>query len=181
MESVARQVMMGARLARGNSLANAPRPSCIARGFTLLEMLVVLVIAGLLISLAALSISRNPRTELAEEAQRLALLLESAANEAQVRAQSIAWEPVSGGYRFLIQVEKDWRVLRDDLFAPRQWRTQLNAIMIRYSGGQELAERVIFGTESIDIAVTVTLYSNAAQLNVVSNGNGRYEVQENKI
>lgn len=45
-----------------------------ARGFTLLEMLVVLVIAGLLVSLASLSLTRNPRTDLREEAQRIALL-----------------------------------------------------------------------------------------------------------
>ena len=44
-----------------------------ARGFTLLEMLVVLVIAGLLVSLASLSLTRNPRTDL-REAQRIALL-----------------------------------------------------------------------------------------------------------
>ena len=41
-----------------------------ARGFTLLEMLVVLVIAGLLVSLASLSLTRNPRTDLREEAQK---------------------------------------------------------------------------------------------------------------
>src|SRR5260364_7230 len=35
-------------------------------GFTLLEVLITLVIAGLLISLASLAISRNPRTELLE-------------------------------------------------------------------------------------------------------------------
>ena len=37
-------------------------------GFTLLEMLVVLVIAGLLVSLASLQLTRNPRTDLNEEA-----------------------------------------------------------------------------------------------------------------
>ena len=34
-----------------------------ARGFTLLEMMVVLVIAGLLVSLASVSLTRNPRTD----------------------------------------------------------------------------------------------------------------------
>ena len=44
-----------------------------AAGFTLLEMLVVLLIAGILISLASLTLTRNPRTDLNEEAQRLAV------------------------------------------------------------------------------------------------------------
>lgn len=61
-----------------------------ARGFTLLEMMVVLVIAGLLVSLASVSLTRNPRTDLNEQVQRLALLFESASDEAQVRARPIA-------------------------------------------------------------------------------------------
>ncbi len=48
-----------------------------AAGFTLLEMLVVLVIVGLLVAVVTLAPSRNRRTDLAEEAQRLANLLES--------------------------------------------------------------------------------------------------------
>ena len=71
-----------------------------ARGFTLLEMLVVLVIAGLLVSLASLSLTRNPRTDLREEAQRIALLFETAGDEAQVRARPIAWQPTAHGFRF---------------------------------------------------------------------------------
>ena len=65
-----------------------------AAGFTLLEMLVVLVIAGLLVAVVTLAPSRNRRTDLAEEAQRLANLLESAGDEAQVRSMPIAWQPV---------------------------------------------------------------------------------------
>src|ERR1700738_5579124 len=77
-------------------------------GFTLLEMLVVLVIAGLLVSRASVKLTRNPRTDLNEEAQRLALLFESAGDEAQVRARPIAWQPVSGGFRFDIRTEDGW-------------------------------------------------------------------------
>src|SRR5260364_400597 len=66
-------------------------------GFTLLEVLITLVIAGLLISLASLAISRNPRTEQVETGEQLALLFESATDEAHIRARQIAWQPVRGG------------------------------------------------------------------------------------
>src|SRR6201995_2470759 len=92
-----------------------------AAGFTLLEMMVVLLIAGLLVSLTAVTMTRNPRTDLNEEAQRLALLFESAGDEAQVRARPIAWQPLDGGFRFDMRTDDGWRPLRDDLLGPRRW------------------------------------------------------------
>src|SRR6478752_8291482 len=110
-------------------------------GFTLLEMLVVLVIAGLLVSLASLQLTRNPRTDLNEEAQRLALLFESAGDEAQVRARPIAWQPFDGGFRFDLRTEDGWRPLRDDLLKPRQWEGGVTGVTIDYPGSSSQASR----------------------------------------
>jgi general secretion pathway protein H len=148
-----------------------------AAGFTLLEMLVVLVIAGLLVSLAAMSLTRNPRTDLNEQAQRLALLFESAGDEAQVRARPIAWQPVGGGYRFDIRTDDGWRPLRDNLFLPRRWEGGVTDVSIDYPGSDLRPDRVVFGVESIDVPVTVTLYSAAGRATIVGTGNGRYEVR----
>ncbi|MDE1181347.1 GspH/FimT family pseudopilin [Paraburkholderia sp.] len=147
------------------------------RGFTLLEMLVVLMIAGLLISLASLTLSRNPRTDLNEEAQRLALLFESAGDEAQVRARPIAWQPLEGGFRFDMRTDDGWRPLRDDLLGPRQWEGGVTGVSIAYPGADTQASRIVFGTESIDAPVQVTLYSSAGRATIVGTGNGRYEVR----
>ncbi|WP_206999889.1 GspH/FimT family pseudopilin [Trinickia mobilis] len=157
--------------------AGRPAPGWPAPGFTLLEMLVVLVIAGLLISLAAVTISRNPRTDLNEQAQRLALLFESAGDEAQVRARPIAWQPVNGGYRFDIRTEDGWRPLRDDLLGPRGWEGGVTDVSIDYPGSDLRPNRVVFGVESIDAPLTVTLYSAAGRATIVGTGNGRYEVR----
>jgi general secretion pathway protein H len=146
-------------------------------GFTLLEMLVVLVIAGILISAAALTVSRNPRTDLHEEAQRLALLFESAGDEAQVRARPIAWQPVEGGYRFDVRTEDGWRPLRDDLLRERLWQAGITGVAIRHPNSGGAASRLIFGLETVDLPVDVTLYSNVGQINIVGTGNGRYEVR----
>jgi general secretion pathway protein H len=146
-------------------------------GFTLLEMLVVLVIAGILISAATLSVSRNPRTDLNEEAQRLALLFESAGDEAQVRSRPISWQPVDGGYRFDVRTADGWRALRDDLLAARRWQAGVTGVSIQYEGSDETASRVVFGLESIDTPVRVTLFSSAGQVSIVGTGNGRYEVR----
>jgi general secretion pathway protein H len=145
-------------------------------GFTLLEMLIVLVIAGILVSLASLQLTRNPRTDLNEEAQRLALLFESAGDEAQVRARPIAWQPIEGGFRFDQRTEDGRRPLRDDLLGPRQWEGGLTGVTISYPGSDSQPSRVVFGTEAIDVPVQVTLFSAAGRATIVGTGNGRYEV-----
>jgi general secretion pathway protein H len=146
-------------------------------GFTLLEMLIVLVIAGILVSLASVQLTRNPRTDLNEEAQRLALLFESAGDEAQVRARPIAWLPLDGGFRFDIRTEDGWRPLRDDLLRPRGWEGGVTGVLIQYGSSDQSASRVVFGTEAIDTPMEVTLISAAGRATIVGTGNGRYQVR----
>jgi general secretion pathway protein H len=148
-----------------------------AEGFTLLEMLVVLLIAGVLISAASLSATRNPRTDLNEEGQRLALLFESASDEAQVRSRPIAWQTTKGGYRFAERTDGEWRPLRDDLLGPRHWDIPVTGVGIHYAGSDAEPSQVEFGVESIDQPVVVTLYSSIGQVSVVGTGNGRYEAR----
>lgn len=146
-------------------------------GFTLLEMLVVLVIAGLLVAVVALAPMRNRRTDLAEEAQRLAALLESAGDEAQIRSASIAWQPVDGGYRFYQRAESGaWQPMSDELLGPHRWGTDVTGVSIRYTGSGDAIQRVVLGDESIDVPVTITLSSGTVRLLVVGTGIGNFSV-----
>ncbi|MCC8998586.1 MAG: type II secretion system minor pseudopilin GspH [Candidatus Contendobacter sp.] len=54
----------------------------LATGFTLLEIMVVLVLIGIITSFALLSVGGGPQEQLAEEAQRLAVLVELHQQEA---------------------------------------------------------------------------------------------------
>ncbi|MBN3724067.1 GspH/FimT family pseudopilin [Burkholderia sp. Ac-20379] len=147
-------------------------------GFTLIEMLVVLLIAGILIAAVTLVPTRNRRTELSEDAQRLATLLESAGDEAQVRAVPIAWQPMGGGYRFLQRTENgEWVPMSDDLFRPRRWSSDVTGVAIRYSDGGRAISRVVIGEESIDAPVTITLSSESIRLDVMSTGIGNFIVR----
>ncbi len=146
-------------------------------GFTLLEMLVVLVIAGLLVSLVSLQLTRNPHTDLNEEAQRLALLFESAGDEAQVRAQPIAFQLLDGGFRFDIQTEDGWRPLRDDLLRARRWEGNVTGVVIQFLDSDKQVSRLVFGTEAIDTPMEITLISPVGRTTIVGSGNGRFEVR----
>jgi general secretion pathway protein H len=146
-------------------------------GFTLLEMLVVLVIAGLLISLASLQLTRNPRTDLNEEAQRLALLFEAAGDEAQVRARPISWQAQDGGFRFDIRTDDGWRPLRDDLLRARRWEGGVTGVSIQFLDSDKSVGRLVFGTEAIDTPMEITLFSAVGRATIVGSGNGRYQVR----
>ncbi|GLU35577.1 hypothetical protein Busp01_54190 [Trinickia caryophylli] len=141
-------------------------------------MLVVLVIAGLLVSFVALAPTRNRRTDLAEEAARLAAMLDAASDEAQLRASPIAWEPSRGGYRFLVRTaEGRWAELRDGVLRPYRWQAWVTGVSIHYTGGEEQTSRVVLGEESVDSAVTITLSSDGARASVAGTGFGSFEAR----
>ena len=70
------------------------------RGFTLIEMLVVLMIMGLFVGLVSTITQPDDRAVLQLEAERLSQLLDFAATEARLTGKSIAWTADESGYRF---------------------------------------------------------------------------------
>lgn len=174
-----------ARGSNGNGMVQMKRTNARRRsrrnrqsGFTLLEMLVVLVIVGLLVAVVTLAPSRNRRTDLAEEAQRLANLLESAGDEAQVRSMPIAWQPVGGGYRFVQRTESGaWAPMTDELYRARRWGAAVTGVSVRYTGGGETPSQIVLGSESIDVPVTITLWSGDVRMAVVGTGIGNFVVR----
>ena len=90
-----------------------PRAACTC-GFTLIEMLVVLIIIGLLVGLVAAVTRPDDRAVLEVEAQRLATLLDFAATKSQLTGKSIAWTAQGEEYRFWQYYEDSgWSEIRD--------------------------------------------------------------------
>ena len=92
-----------------------------AAGFTLIEMLVVLLIMGLMVGMVSVIVRPDDREALCVEAERLAQLLDLAAVEARLTGQSVAWTPDAQGYRFWrMTADAGWAELRDsDALRPR--------------------------------------------------------------
>ncbi|MBK5103911.1 MAG: GspH/FimT family pseudopilin [Burkholderiales bacterium] len=91
------------------------------RGFTLIEMLVVLMIMGLFIGLVSTITRPDDRAVLRLEAERLSQLLDFAATEARLTGKSIAWTADESGYRFWrYGDDATWLEIRDsDLLRAR--------------------------------------------------------------
>jgi general secretion pathway protein H len=89
------------------------------RGFTLLELLVVLVILGVAAGVVSLSVAPSEERLVEREAQRLATLFRLAQDEARVRGRPVSWEADAQGYRFLMGGQK--LQAADDPLRPRAW------------------------------------------------------------
>jgi general secretion pathway protein H len=100
-------------------------------GFTLLELLVVLVLFGLLISIVTISVAPDPRQDLSREAQRVGQLMSIAADESRIRQQPIVWEADLKGYRFVSEAGGERKlIVGDDLLRERDWSRPLARIAI---------------------------------------------------
>jgi len=93
----------------------------IQQGFTLVELLVVLVVMGIALGMVVVQLMPDGRTTLREEAARLALLLENAGLEARSSGRSMAWSAENTGYLFWKKNDyNDWARIQDDTtFRPR--------------------------------------------------------------
>jgi general secretion pathway protein H len=86
-----------------------------SRGFTLLEIMVVLVLIGIIFSFAVLSLGRNDLAEAMErETRRLVTLINLANDEAVIRGEELAIHFTEKGYTFLVLQAEGWRELEDD-------------------------------------------------------------------
>lgn len=84
------------------------------RGFTLIEMLVVLMIMGLFVGLVSTITRPDDRAVLRLEAERLSQLLDFAATEARLTGRSVAWTADESGYRFWrFGDDAEWSEIRD--------------------------------------------------------------------
>lgn len=87
-----------------------------AAGFTLLELMVVMVLIGIIFSFAVLSMRGDDVAELMEqEARRLQTLLMLAGDEAIVRGEELGVRFGEDGYEFLVLAQDGWQRPDDGL------------------------------------------------------------------
>lgn len=92
------------------------------RGYTLVELLVVLVVIGILLGLVSLSIVPDPHAKLQRDAERLETLFALAAEEAQLSSRPIAWRGDEHGYAFYRNERGRWIAIDgDEQFRARAW------------------------------------------------------------
>lgn len=93
-----------------------------SKGFTLLEVLVTMLLIGIIMSFATLSVNLGGTdTHVLDEAKRLQALIKLAQEEALLnnRVLGLALEP--GGYVFYSLQQRQWEPLNDEYLSPHKW------------------------------------------------------------
>jgi type II secretion system protein H len=117
-------------------------------GFTLAEILVVIVVIGLAAGIIYAQLDRDPRQALDREGRRLAGALEHAALLAQWKNETIGISAAGGGYRFWRRGAaadgERWVALSDDdVLAPRALPSPLGVAARAYAGQAVAVDAVL--------------------------------------
>jgi general secretion pathway protein H len=156
----------------------------IERGFTLLEMLVVLVVASIMLTVVTLNLMPSAQTVLREESQRLAFLMENGAMSSQSGGQALAWSGTGNSYRFWLRTkEGEWvRIERDNLLHPRTLPETVRIGDVSFNGRRiEPGALVVLSPELSAKDFRVSLLSSDLVSDIVGNGLGKVDVVAGKM
>lgn len=92
-----------------------------AQGFTLIEVVVVLLLMGIISALVVANIAPDDKKELQLESERLAALFEQASMDARASGNTIAWVCDGKDYQFQEKSPgNDWVIDSDDIYRPHK-------------------------------------------------------------
>ena len=139
----------------------------------------VIVIAGITLGLVSFNAMPSERQVLQKEAQRIALLLQLARDEAIVRNRPIAFEAETERYRFLVRDESAWKIIeQDDLLREREFKRPPVALLIDPPlTGQAAPLRIVFGREPVDKPFVLTLSAGEVSVVIRADGIGHFVVE----
>ena len=148
-------------------------------GFTLLELLVVLVVVGIMLGLVSMNAFPNKRQALLADAQRVGLLLQLAREEAIVRNRPVAFELDNAQFRFYIRTNNSWQLLTDnELFRERSFKNSPLIITMQPGPAEvSLPLKIIFGREPVDKPFKLTLAYDDATVVIDADGIGHFSVE----
>lgn len=138
--------------------------ACCTRGFTLVELLVVVLLVAITVSFAVVKLGPADRETVLAEAARLAVSFQQAQDEAVMTGAGLAWRGEPQGYQYLRKgPDRNWIPLVDaDVFAPRRLPLPVRLVDVEV-GGLKLAPGalVVLSPSALTSPVRIVLEANS--------------------
>lgn len=147
-------------------------------GFTLLELLIVILIMGVILAVVGLNAAQTSKQVLQQDVRRLAALMQLARDEAIVRNRVIALELDTNRYGFFIKIDNVWQPLQnDDVLREREFKQSPITFSVHNGESNLAAWRVVFGRDPVDQAFDLALQYEQDSFSISADGIGHFRVQ----
>ena len=143
------------------------------RGFTLMELMVVVAIIAIASAGVMFAIPDASATALERDAQRLAALLDSARAQSRASGLAITWKPTDQGFVFegMAKIKNEKTGEMEDLVKyPTTWLSNETRAELASGLGNSPANSLALGPEPIIAAQEVVLRHAARSLTLATDG-----------
>ena len=141
------------------------------RGFTLVELMLVIVIIGLMSATVVLTIP-DQRGRVMNDAERFAARALAARDNAVLQSRPMSLWVSASGYGFSERTRGQWLEMRDKPFDPANWREGTTAIV-----GQAGRERLYFDSTGLaSQPLTIRLVRGGQQVSINIGLDGKVEI-----
>jgi general secretion pathway protein H len=137
-------------------------------GFTLVELMVVLVIIGLMSAAVVLAIP-DPRGGLVSEAETFAARVRAAQERAIMDNRSVALRLTPAGYSFEWSVRGEWQPIGQRPFGAAKW--------VEGTGVEAASDRIVFDSTGFADPLDVTLQRGEDRVGVSVSEGGEVRVR----
>jgi general secretion pathway protein H len=152
----------------------APR---LMAGFTLIEIMVVLLIVAITIGMVGVNLQRGDNHRVQEEADRIVILLQAAREEAILQGQVFAVQFSNDGYRFLRLNTKGKLELieQDDVLSPRSLPDGVTLSFTMDGAAADTEAGLILDPSGSFIPFVLTLRAGESTWQALGLANGKIE------
>lgn len=153
-----------------------------AYGFTLLELLVVMVIIGIALAVVSVRLLPNDSDRVRRVGEQLSLLLENAGLEARSSGVSMAWAGKHDSYLFYQRNDEGlWESVQTGPYRQRMLEQGVTILSVELDGKPvKPGTRLPLPASSFALPFNIKLGAGASVLYVVGNGVGRVNVTLDK-